>query len=64
MKKIEIQIAIENELERTFIRINFDEEKYDIFIEINKMQNHITESTKKLTKKYLIVKISKRLLEL
>ena len=38
MKKIEIQIAIENELERTFIRINFDEEKYDIFIEINKMQ--------------------------
>ena len=64
MKKIEIQIAIENELERTFIRINFNEEKYDIFIEINKMQNHINESTKKLTKKYLIVKISKRLLEL
>ena len=56
------------ELGRKFIRTNPDAEIYDIFVEIGKIQNHIIKSsktlTKKSTKKYLIEKISKRLLEI
>ena len=42
-----------------FIRINPDEENFNIFRAINKIHRHI----KKSTKKSLIDKISKRLLE-
>ena len=56
------------ELGRKFIRTNPDAEIYDIFVEIGKIQNHIIKSSKTLTKystkKYLIEKISKRLLEI
>ena len=37
------------ELGCKFVRINPDAENYDIFVEINKIQNYIIESTKKLT---------------
>ena len=43
-----------------FIRINPDEESFNIFKEINKIHRHI----KKSTKKSLIDDLSKRLLEL
>ena len=56
------------EIGRKFIRTNPDAEIYDIFVEIGKIQNHNIKSsktlTKKSTKKYLIEKISKRLLEI
>ena len=61
-------MMIEKELGCKFIRINPDAENYDIFVEIGKIQNNIIESTKKLTKnstkKCLIDKTSKKLLEL
>ena len=43
-----------------FIRINPDEENFNIFKEISKIQRHI----KKSTKKSLVNDLSKRLLEL
>ena len=43
-----------------FIRINPDEENFNIFKDMNEMHRHIKESTKKS----LIDKISKRLIEL
>ena len=43
-----------------FIKINPDEENFNIFREINKVNKHI----KKITKKSLIDDLSKRLLEL
>ena len=43
-----------------FIRINPDEKDFNIFKEINKIHRHI----KKSTKKFLIDKISKRMLKL
>ena len=52
--------AIEQELGCVFIRINHDEESFNIFKPINEVRRHIKESTKKS----LIDKISKRLLEL
>ena len=52
--------AIEQELGCVFIRINHDEESFNIFKPINEIHRHIKESTKKS----LIDKISKRLLEL
>ena len=52
--------AIEQELGCVFIRINHDEESFNIFKSINEIHRHIKESTKKS----LIDKISKRLLEL
>ena len=58
--KIERQKAIEKELGFAFIRINPDEENFNIFKAINETYRHI----KKWTKKSLIDKISKRLLEL
>ena len=60
-KEIESQKAIEKELDCEFIRINPDEQNFDMDIHISKIQNDIVESTKKLTKKSLIDKISKRL---
>ena len=48
---------IEKELDCVFIRINPDEENFNIFRVINKIHIHI----KKSTKKSLIDKISKRL---
>ena len=52
--------AIEQELGCVFIRINHDEESFNIFKPINEVHRHIKESTRKS----LIDKISKRLLEL
>ena len=47
--EIIIQKAIENELGCEFIRINPAKENFNIFVEIGKIQNYITKSTKKLT---------------
>ena len=58
--EIERQKALEKELNCVFIRINPDEKDFNIFKEINKIHRHI----KKSSKKSLIDKISKRLLEL
>ena len=58
--EIERQKAPEKQLECVFIRINRDEENFNIFKEIDKIHRHI----KKPTKKSLIDDLSKRLLEL
>ena len=55
-----IDNEIQRELNCVFIRINPDEKDFNIFKEINKIHKHI----KKSSKKSLIGKISKRLLEL
>ena len=56
----ERQKALEKELDCVFIRINPDEENFNIFKEINKIHKQI----KKSTKQSLIGDLSKRLLEL
>ena len=58
--EIKSQKALEKELDCLFIRMNPDEKNSNIFKEINKIYKHI----KKSTKKSLIKKFSKRLLEL
>ena len=58
--EIERQKALEKELDCVFIRINPDEENFNIFKEINKINRHI----KKLTKYSLIDDFLKKLLEL
>ena len=58
--EIQRQKAIEKKLGCVFIRINPDEENFNIFKAINWIHRHI----KKSIKKYLIENISKRLLEL
>ena len=58
--EIQRQRAIEKELGCVFIRINPDEENFNIFRAINKIHRYI----KKSTKTSLIDKISKRLLTL
>ena len=58
--EIQRQRAIEKERGCVFIRINPDEKNFNIFRAINKIHRHI----KKSTKKYLIDKITKRLLKL
>ena len=58
--EIQRQRALERELNCVFIRINPDAVDFNIFREINKIHRHI----KKLSKKSLVDKISKRLLEL
>ena len=58
--EIQRQKSIEKKLGFVFIRINPDEENLNIFKTINKIHRH----TKKSTKKSLIYKISKKLLEL
>ena len=52
--------AYRRKLDCVFIRINPNEENFNIFKEINKIHRHIKKSTKKL----LIDDLSKRLLEL
>ena len=56
----ERQKALEKELDCVFIRINPDEENFNIFKEINKIHRHI----KKSTTKSLVDDFSKRSLEL
>ena len=58
--EIERQKALERELNCVFIRINPDEKDFNILKAINEIYRHI----KKSSKKSLIDKISKRLLEL
>ena len=58
--KIQRQRALEKQLGSVFIRINPNEENFNIFRAINKIHRHI----KKSTKKSLIDKIPKRLLKL
>ena len=58
--EIQIQRATQKELGWVFIRINLDEENFNIFTAINKIHRHI----KKSTKNSLIDKISKSLLKL
>ena len=56
----ERQVAIERELNCQIIRINPDKENFDIFIEIGRTQNYITESIRRDT----INDISNKLLSL
>ena len=58
--EIERKKTIKKELGCEFIRINPDEQNFNIFKAINKIHRHI----KRSSKKSLIDKISKRLLEL
>ena len=58
--EIQGQKTIEKQLGCKFVGINADEQNVNIFKAINKMQRHIKESPKK----YLIEKISKRLVKL
>ena len=58
--EIQRQKKLERELNCVFIRINPDAVDFNIFKEINKIHRHI----KKLSRKSLIDKISKRMLEL
>ena len=64
----ERQKSIENELGCEFIRINSANKNFNIFVEIGKIQNHITKPNKKLaqesTKKSLIDELSNKLLRL
>ena len=66
--EIERQKAIEKKLGCEFIRINLPKENFNMFVEIGKIQNYITKSTKKLTeestKKSLIDELSYKLLRL
>ena len=66
--EIKRQKAIERELSCKFIRINPDEEKFNIFKTQNEIFTHVKESnkklTKELTKKSLIDEISNELLGL
>ena len=67
-KKIKEKKKIKEELDYKFIRINPDEKDYDEYVIFSEINNHISESNKKLTdestKKCLTDKISKRLIEL
>ena len=67
-REIERQKALEKELGCKFIRINPEKENFNIFKAQNEIFRHIKESnkesTKELTKKYLIVEISNKLLKL
>ena len=62
--EIQRQKVIEKELNCKIIRINPDKENFNFFVEISKIQNHITESTKKLIKKTIIDDASSELLVL
>ena len=62
--EIERQKTLEKEFSCVFIRINYGEENFNIFKEINKIYRHIKKTTKKQTegstKKSLIDDLSKR----
>ena len=66
--EIKRQKAVEKELGCEFIRINPAKENFNIFVEIDKIQNYITKSTKKLTeestKKSIKHDLSNKLLRL
>ena len=66
--EIQRQKPLEKELGCEFIRIDPDEENFNIFNAINKIHRHIKKSTKKLTEKStkegLIDKLSNKLLRL
>ena len=62
--EIKRQKAIEKELGCEFIRIDPDEEDFNIFKDINEIHRHIKKSTKKSTKKSLIDELSNKLLRL
>ena len=67
-REIERQKALKKELSCKFIRINPDKETFNIFKPQNKIFRHIKESnkqsTKELTKIFLIDEISNKLLKL
>ena len=60
----ERQEALGKKLDCNFIRINPDEEKFEMDIHISKIQNHIVELSKNLAEIFLIDKISRRLSDL
>ena len=60
----ESEIEIKEYLNCESIRLNPDKEDCDRYNEFSRIQNYISNSNKKSTKKYLIDKISRRLLEL
>ena len=66
--EIERQKAVEKELGCQFIRINPAKQNFNVFLEIDKIQNYITESNKKLTEESnredLIDELSNKLLRL
>ena len=62
--EIKRQKTIEKELGCEFIRIDPDEEDFNIFEAINEIHEHTKKSTKKLTKKSLIEELSNKLLRL
>ena len=62
-KENEREEKMEKELYCEFIRINLDEKHFDICVEIGRIHNHVIKSTKESTKKSLIDKIPKRILE-
>ena len=47
--EIKRQKALEKELNCVFIRINSDEQNFNIFREINKIHNHIKKNNQKFT---------------
>ena len=66
--KIERQKALEKELGCKFMKINLDQENFNIFKAINEIFRHIKESNKKSTeestKKSLVDELSNKLLKL
>ena len=61
-QEVRRQKALEKELGCEFIRINPDEENFNIFKAINEIHRHIKELTKKSTRKSLIDELSNKLL--
>ena len=64
MKTKKREKEINEELGCEFIRINPSKERFSINVELDKIHNHIIESTKKLAKKSLIDKLSGKLSKL
>ena len=58
------QKVLEKELSCEFIRVNFDEEDFNIFKTINEIHRQIKKLTKTSTKTFLIGEISNKLLRL
>ena len=61
--EIQRQKALDKELGCEFIRINPDEENFNIFKAINEINRHIKKSTKEINKKSFIDELSSRLLK-
>ena len=62
--EIQRQKALEKELGCKFIRINPDEENFNISKVINEINRHIKKSTKEINKKSLIDELSSRFLKI